>query len=361
MNSRKLIFFHSYNDYSGSPNVLSSVIRGLSEKGFSIDLYTSSSEIGHLSGISDVNYHRVSYRFSPNRALTLFRYIILQARLFFIAFKYLKDPEIIFYINTILPFGAALGGKLIHKRVIYHVHENPVVKNFIHRIAILVFKKCADKAIFVSEYLYNSYKIDINKKILIYNALSLEFVKIAERNKPVLKQPLYIMMACSLKKYKGVDVLIELAKKLQEYRFILAMNASDSDIRKYFRGKMLPQNIDLICGQNDLHPYYKKSNLVVNLSNPDLFVESFGLTALESLTYGIPVIVPPAGGIIEMVEDGINGYIIDPRNEVDLIKIIHMIFSDEEKYLLLSSNARQIAKKFSFASMISKIELVLVQ
>jgi glycosyltransferase involved in cell wall biosynthesis len=356
---KRIIVFHTLNDFSGGPNVLSSVIRGLISRGFIIDLYTSSSEAGYLSGISGVNYHRVSYCFTRNRIATLIRFIIAQLRYFFISLQYIGNKYIIFYINTIHPFGAALAARLINKKVIYHVHENPVRKNIIHKIAIAVFLKCAQRAIFVSEYLYNSYRIDVNRKILVYNALNPDFTKIAANHRPVLEKPYNILMACSLKFYKGIDVFTELAAKLPEYHFFLVLNADNSEISKYFQRKILPQNLEIFPATNELHPFYKKSNLVVNLSLPDLFIESFGLTVLEGMTYGIPVIVPPEGGITELVEDGINGYKVDPADQVSLIKKINMIFSDEEKYVLLSSNAGLMAKRFSYTGMIDKIELVL--
>jgi len=358
---KRIIAFHTLNDYSGSPNVLASVIRGLKSRDYIIDLYTSSAEGGFLSGISGVIYHRISYKFTRNSAATLLRFVILQIRYFFISLKYAGNKDVIFYINTILPFGAAIGACLFRKKIIYHVHENPVRKNIGHKIALSVFRKCSHKSIFVSEYLYNSYNIDKNRKFLIHNALNPDFNRIAEKHTPVFRKPYRIMLAGSLKAYKGIDIFISIATKLPEFRFILALNAGNSDIKEYFKRTNLPENLELFSGTNDLHQFYQMTNLVVNLSIPDLFVESFGLTVLEAITYGIPVIVPTVGGISELVEDGINGYKVDSADQESLIKKIRLIFSDEEKYFLLSSNARLKAKKFSYSGMIDKIESTLVK
>ena len=355
----RIIVFHTLNDFSGSPNVLSSVIRGLIARGFIIDLYTSSLEGGNLSDINGVVYHEIFYRFTRNRVATLLRFIFLQFRYFSISLQYIGNKDVVFYINTILPFGAAIGARLIRKKVIYHVHENPVKKTFLHKIAIAVFIRCAHKAIFVSEYLYNSYKVDESRKILACNALNPDFKRIAENHNPVFRIPHTILMASSLKLFKGTDIFIELAVKLPDFRFILILNAGDSEIRQYLKNRIIPQNLELLPGSDNLHLFFKKTQLVVNLSIPALCVESFGLTILEGMTYGIPVIVPPAGGITELVEDGINGYKVDPLNQSSLIEKIKKIFSNEEKYFLLSSNSRQMAKKFSYTGMIDKIESAL--
>ena len=52
----------------------------------------------------------------------------------------------------------------------------------------------------------------------------------------------------------------------------------------------------------------------MNLSDPEGWVETFGMTILEAMAYGIPSIAPSAGGPLEIVEDGKNGYCLDVTN-----------------------------------------------
>jgi D-inositol-3-phosphate glycosyltransferase len=40
--------------------------------------------------------------------------------------------------------------------------------------------------------------------------------------------------------------------------------------------------------------------------------ESFGLVALEAMATGLPVVATRAGGLVVTVEDGVNGYIVEP-------------------------------------------------
>ena len=359
MNSVKIVFFHPLNDFSGSPNVLSSVIKGLAGKGFTIDLYTSSSDGGHLSDLSGINYHKIYYRFSQNKILTLIRFLFLQLRYFLISINYRNQHNIIFYLNTILPFGAAMGARFVKSKVIYHIHELPVRKNLIHKIALLVFKKFSDKAIFVSEYLFENYKIEPEKKILALNSLLPAFISVARQHEPDFSEPHTILMVSSLKKYKGIDIFYNLAMRLNKFEFVLVLNSTDYEIMKYFTGRKIPKNLKLSSGTKNLHPFYQNANLVVNLSISDLCIESFGLTILEALTYGIPVIVPPYGGIAELVEDGKNGYKADSRDQTELINKISAIFEDKERYSHLSFNSRRIADRYSYNGMIEKIEEVI--
>ena len=131
---KKLVCFHLYNDYSGSPKVLRMVLSGLLSRGYQIDLVTS--EGGVLDELEGENLRRHSYhyQFSANPLLTFFRYTWIQIYTFFLAFRYIGDKNVIFYINTLLPAGPALAGRMMGKKVIYHYHENAFAKGAFYKI-----------------------------------------------------------------------------------------------------------------------------------------------------------------------------------------------------------------------------------
>jgi len=356
---KRIIFFHLLNDYSGSPHILSLIVKGLKERGYFIEVYTSSDKEGFLSGISEVKYHVIKYVFSKNKLITLFLFIITQFRYFFIVIKYCFYNNTVIYINTILPFGAALGAYLFKKKIIFHIHENNIKQNLIHKYAQYVFRKTVYKAIFVSKYLHDSIKLDEKKKNLIYNSLSIDFTIKAQKHFVHFTPPFKILMICSLKLYKGVLIFVELAKALPHHKFILVVNANENEIKIFFKGINVPDNLRISPTQINVHSFYEQANLVMNLSIPDLWVETFGLTALEALTYGIPVIVPPVGGIAEIIDDNVNGYKVDSRNKEMLICKIEEILSDKNKYFKFSENARIKSYNYSYSNMINNIEKII--
>jgi glycosyltransferase involved in cell wall biosynthesis len=93
----------------------------------------------------------------------------------------------------------------------------------------------------------------------------------------------------------------------------------------------------------------------LNLSQPDLFIETFGLTVLEAMTYGIPVIVPDAGGITGLVEHGVNGFRVDTSKPEEVLKTIVYVFADQERYHKLSESARARSRLFSYSVMMDRI------
>lgn len=118
-------------------------------------------------------------------------------------------------------------------------------------------------------------------------------------------------------------------------------------------------NLQIVSRQNDVAPFYNEASIVLNLSDKQRFVETFGLTALEALSAGLPVIIPTEGGIAEMVEDGANGYKIDVQELEKIRNHITTLLSDRECYLHLADKALEYSRIYNDERMISGIMSVL--
>ncbi len=344
---KKIICAHLYNDFSGSPLVLSTIIKSFKSKGFPVEIITSTEASGFLSDL-EVKIRSNNYRFINNRYLRLVLFLFCQVWMFFQTLQYRRE-DVVIYVNTLLPFGVAIAGKLMGKKVIYHFHEtslNPLLlKKFLKWIA----SKTATEIVYVSKFLKKQEGLPMVSAKVIYNCLSDEFVKKAESNilSPTKKAPFRVLMLCSLKKYKGVNQFLSLAEKLPNLVFDLVLNATIEEIDVFFKEYTLPKNLHLYSKQSNVHPFFKKANLVLNLSHPEEWIETFGMTLIEGMQYGLPVIAPPVGGPKELVISGFNGYLIDQRNEKELTTKVNKIATDQKHYQQLSKNAIQFVNKFS--------------
>ncbi len=115
-------------------------------------------------------------------------------------------------------------------------------------------------------------------------------------------------------------------------------------------------NLLIHSRKDDVSPFYDTSSLVLNLSDKELFIETFGLTALEAMAAGLPVIVPTVGGIAEMVDDGVNGYKIDVQDLDKIAERISTMLSDESLYLALANNALARSREYDVEEMIKALE-----
>lgn len=352
---KKILCTHLFNDYSGSPLVLSTVIKGFLKEGFEVDVLTSSNTKGFLSELQ-VSYIDNGYKFLNNRYLRLLIFLICQVKMFFKTLQY-RNRDVVIYINTLLPFGVAIAGKLIGKKVVYHIHETSVKPAFLKHFLKWVATQTAHESIYVSNFLKENEALEGVPSKVIYNALSNDFIRIAKQyqNEKSSKDDFVVLMLCSLKDYKGVNEFVKLSKALPQIIFELVLNAELEDIQSFFQKNNLPENLILFPRQNNVHQFYQRANLVVNLSHPKNWIETFGMTLLEGMEYGIPAIAPPIGGPTEIVKSGWNGYQMDQRDVEKIANKISRIHTDKNLYQELSSNAKTMASNFNETKMCGEV------
>jgi len=76
--------------------------------------------------------------------------------------------------------------------------------------------------------------------------------------------------------------------------------------------------------------------------------EAFGRVTVEALKYGLPVIGFSSGGTTEIVQDGLNGYLVEPGNKEDLINQMgKMVLMNPEVYSKMVLNAKKTENKFN--------------
>ena len=169
------------------------------------------------------------------------------------------------------------------------------------------------------------------------------------------------MILGSLKRYKGTLEFIKLAQRLNDYQFELVLNETPENIAAFWKenGISQPANLTVHPRQNDVVPFYNRTSIVLNLTDKNQAIETFGLTALEAMSAGVPVIVPTVGGIAEMVDDGENGWKIDVANLGRIAEKISEMLNDKELYCRMAKSALEYSKKFSENSMLIKIKNII--
>ncbi|MCX6317785.1 MAG: glycosyltransferase family 4 protein [Bacteroidetes bacterium] len=347
MKKKRILALHLLNDYSGSPFVLRQSLEALLKDGYSIDLFTATpTGEGFLSNLYGVKQHHLFYKWSRNKLVTLFYFLCSQFLLFFRILWYARKQDMV-YINSLLPFGGALAGRCRGCKVVYHIHEVSIKPLLLKRWLLFVANNTAHTGIFVSKDLWQ--RTAFRKPFqVIYNALPVPFTQKAIAHHAVTTGlPFTVLMACSLKKYKGVDELIKCAIRMPVLRFILVLNANTAAIRSYFGETILPENIEIVPACKDLHPYYQEADLVMNLSLPEAWIETFGMTILEAMYYKIPVIIPPVGGITELVTDGVEGFHVHAADTDTLCMRLEQLSSRGKRYQEFSANAFAKAQNFS--------------
>jgi glycosyltransferase involved in cell wall biosynthesis len=162
-------------------------------------------------------------------------------------------------------------------------------------------------------------------------------------------QPLVIVLG-RLAANKGQRFLVEAAPailaRFPTTHFVFAGNPEGrSDIEAPLRSLNLEAHFSLLGFRSD----------VVNLlRSSDVFVlpslgEGFSLSIIEALAAGLPVVATRVGGAAEIIDEGINGYLVPPADAPALGEaVIRALSLDASARETMRLVALETARRFSF-------------
>ena len=107
-----------------------------------------------------------------------------------------------------------------------------------------------------------------------------------------------------------------------------------------------------------------RADIPALLSAMDIFVfpsraEAFGLVLIEAMSAGLPVIANRSDGILDIIEDGVNGLLIAPMN-IDLWveRVERLIRHPELRSRLARSAVETVRLKFTLREMVVQVESI---
>lgn len=117
--------------------------------------------------------------------------------------------------------------------------------------------------------------------------------------------PGFVLYAGRLMPYKHVELVIEVARRLPERRFVLA---GGGPLMEWVLGHA-PTNVLALGDAADpqLRWLYANADCLLTLAN-----EPFGVTPIEAAALGTPTVARADGGFLDTVEDGVTGHLVPP-------------------------------------------------
>ena len=225
--------------------------------------------------------------------------------------------------------------------------------------------KDADKIVFISKTLKTNlmnkyvkksdYKFIEDKSIIIPNGID-EFWL---RNVPKLKyigrksnEAICLIYYGDINKNKNIITTIIAADSLV---------ADGYNIRFYVAGKLSDNRITYEIKKRDYIHYLgflSKESLIKYLRESDIFVmpsfsETFGLSYVEAMSQGVPIIYTKGQGFDEQFPEGVVGFHVNPKSSVDIANKIKNIMSMQTS---MSYNCVKNAQNYNWDNIVYKYD-----
>ena len=85
--------------------------------------------------------------------------------------------------------------------------------------------------------------------------------------------------------------------------------------------------------------------------------EPFGLTVIEGMAAGKPVVATAAGGVLDIIEDGVNGLLVPCKDSKAMARAILQIISDGDRAEQMGLAARRcVAEKFTVKQQVTAVQ-----
>ncbi|MBP7243914.1 MAG: glycosyltransferase family 4 protein [Bacteroidia bacterium] len=159
----------------------------------------------------------------------------------------------------------------------------------------------------------------------------------------------------ALADHKDFPTFLKVAKEVIHanpfVHFIIAGTGDEKSlIDKFIDENNLSSRIHLLGFRKDVTKVMKSLDVFLITSK----TEGLGTIVLEAFAAEIPVVATRAGGIPELVSDGVTGLLVEVGDVSGLTRAVQKVLADHELRMKIISNAKSKVQEFSFQATAQK-------
>jgi glycosyltransferase involved in cell wall biosynthesis len=172
----------------------------------------------------------------------------------------------------------------------------------------------------------------------------------------------YLLTASPLMRIKNVETIIRAVHLLAQSgrfagnKYVIAGDGSDRTRLVDLVADLNLQEVVEFRGfvsDDELQQLYHHAKAVAYLP----FDEPFGLVFLEAAAFAVPVIAPNHGGALEIVVDGVTGYLVEPSSVESVAEVILCLLTDDALSKRLGQAGRaRFHEMFTIESFLDRFE-----
>ncbi len=176
-------------------------------------------------------------------------------------------------------------------------------------------------------------------------------------------QPPVILSVARLDPVKGLDTLVKACRILSDKKIpfkckIIGEGKERPNLENLIIQSNLIDKVVLLGSRKheDLPRYYSNADIFVLPSNQ----ETMGVTTMEAMASGLPVISSNIYGIPELIDDKVNGFLITPGNAEELAGYLEELIKDADKREEFGRRGREkVAEKFNLVTETRKLKKII--
>lgn len=332
------------------------IAKRLVKKGHQVDVICMKiAGVSNQEEIEGINIHHIGPTINnpPNRSSSNFISFIFAVFKWILTHNYdIIDAQA--YVSLIPAF---LGAKIKRTSIIGTIHDvsadgddqwiqSSKIAGFAEKFLL---KLPYDKILTVSKATKKSmikhYNVKKSRICVIYAGVDLEFIDSVEVSE---KYENTIIFVGRLVPHKHVDHLLKIVKSLNEVipsiKLIVVGNGAEKEnLIKLTKELQIENNVQFLhdLDYRELIGEVKKSTLLALPSTR----EGFGMVLAEANACKIPVVAYASGGVVEVVEDGVNGYLVKPFDLENLEVAIASLLKNSSKRNNLGENGRKLVEE----------------
>ena len=263
-------------------------------------------------------------------------------------------PDIIHAHDFLASVIAAVGGRKIP--IISHLHNNPFwIKKICIWTVIYVCSSIKYKRILavsdavIDEFVFGKYLK--GKSEIVGNPVDLQTIR-DKADQNIRSDKYDVIFLGRLTEAKNPEFFLEIVKDLvKKIPSVHVVIVGDGELRDVIKRKCKEFNLE---GNVKLYGFLRNPYNMLQSSKllcmPSRW-EGFGLAAVEALTFGLPVVASPVGGLVNIVTKECGKLCVGKEEYVDEIC---KLLVDEQYYQEKSAKARERAEEFDNIDQYSK-------
>lgn len=242
------------------------------------------------------------------------------------AIRSLKIPHVhvVHDLQLVYPSGLLFAGKeeiAWHTKPFYNIYRK-MCRYLFGNPAVVIFPSRYLRDVYLQHGFFQKSHVEVMPNP------APRFIPVAreKRNPGALK----LLFVGQLEYHKGIEFLLSLFDKLpQDTNLIIA---GEGTKRPLVDVKTAADKRVVYLGYVSLEQLVNCLGVVDALIVPSLCYENSPTVIYESLNAGVPVIAANIGGVGELIQEGVNGYLFQPDSESDAMRVIANLREEQDRF-----------------------------